>query len=79
MKPKKSNMNSNQEIFAVIVFGKSAPMCFHDNYLDAENEAVRLCKKERIRTYVLKVVSTVELQEVIITRHDDTPLDERPC
>lgn len=61
----------HEPMFAVMVLGKQAPQVIRDNYQDAQNEAVRLCKKERMTTYVLKVVACFEHQEIVVTKFED--------
>lgn len=59
-----------KEIFAVMIIGNQTPSVTYDNCMDAQNEAVRLVKKERKPAYVLKAVAYVELSDVVITRFD---------
>jgi hypothetical protein len=61
---------NKKEIFAVMVIGKTTPSVTYDNYFDAEVEAERLVKKERLTAYILKAVCIVELTEVVKTRLD---------
>lgn len=60
-----------QEIFAVMVIGKTTPSVTYDNYEEAEIEAKRLAIKERpLIVYVLRVVAKLETSEVVVTRLD---------
>lgn len=63
-------MSENKELFAVMVVGSSTPSVLHEDYFQAQEEAVRLVKKERKPAYVLKAVAYLELSEVIIKRLD---------
>jgi len=58
------------EIFAVMVIGNQTPSVIYDNVMDAQNEAVRLVKKERKPAYVVKAIAYIELSDVVITRLD---------
>ena len=57
-----------KEIYAVMVIGQQTPSKVYDDYWEAENEATRLVKHTRRNAYVLKVVTSVELSEVVINR-----------
>lgn len=57
-------MNS---IFAVMVEGKQTPSKVHEEFADAEAEAIRLAKLERQPVYILKAVAKVEMTDVKIT------------
>lgn len=59
-----------KNLFAVMVEDEKTPTKLHETYFDAEKEAIRLTKLMRKKSYVLKAVSLVELQEVSITRLD---------
>ncbi len=54
--------------YAVMVEGKSTPTKLYDDYQFAEQEAKRLAIVERKTSYVLQVVSRVELNDVKVTR-----------
>ena len=65
------NNMENSEYFAVMVEGKQTPSKLYENdYDSAEKEATRLCTQTKNTTYVLKVVSKIELNEVKITRFE---------
>ena len=66
----------NKEIFAVMVVGQQSPSVAFNEYLEAENEAKRLVKKERKPAYVLKAVAFLEEQEVKVTMLDNENLKE---
>jgi hypothetical protein len=57
-------MNS---IFAVMVEGKQTPSKIHEEFADAETEAIRLAKIERQPVYILKAVAKVEMTDVKVT------------
>lgn len=57
-------MNS---IFAVMVEGKQTPSKIHEEFADAETEAIRLAKLERQPVYILKAVAKVEMTDVKVT------------
>lgn len=59
-----------KEIFAVMIIGNQTPSVTYANHMDAQDEAVRLVKKERKPAYVLKAVAYVGLSDVVITRFD---------
>lgn len=59
-----------KEKYAVMVIGNQTPSVIYDDVMEAQNEAVRLVKKERKPAYVLKAVAYVELSDVVITRFD---------
>lgn len=63
-------MKEKHEVYAVMVLGKSNPQVTYTDYEQAETEAIRLCKKERLSTYVLKVVTCVSLNEVTIHKYN---------
>lgn len=54
-------------IFAVMVEGKQTPSKIHEEFADAETEAIRLAKLERQPVYILKAVAKVEMTDVKIT------------
>lgn len=63
-------MSEKQELkkwYSVMVENRSLPSQLHDSYESAEKEAKRLAIKERNTTYVLLVVSKIELNDVTIT------------
>jgi len=57
-------------IFAVMVIGNQTPSVTFDDYWEAEQEAMRLVRKERKPAYVMKVIAFIELSEVSIIRYD---------
>jgi hypothetical protein len=66
-----NNKMKQDEYFAVMVDGKQTPSKLYKNDYDgAEKEASRLCSHTKMTTYVLKVVSKLELNEVKITRFE---------
>lgn len=56
-----------EKIYMVYVQGKHSPIRFHNNQESAEQEAIRLAKKERLITFVFEAVSKFELNDVIRT------------
>lgn len=54
-------------IFAVMVEGKQTPSKIHEEFVDAETEAIRLAKLERQPVYILKAVAKVEMVDVKVT------------
>lgn len=54
-------------IFAVMVEGKQTPSKVHEEFADAETEAIRLAKLERQPVYILKAVAKVEMTDVKVT------------
>ena len=56
-----------KSIFAVMVEGKQTPSKIHEEFDDAQNEAIRLAKIERQRVYILRAVAKVEMTDVKIT------------
>jgi len=54
-----------EKIFIVYVVGKESPSTFHNSQSQAEQEAVRLAKKERLTTFVFEAISKFELNDVI--------------
>ncbi len=54
-------------IFAVMVEGKQTPSKIHEEFADAETEAIRLAKLERQPVYILKAVAKVEMTDVKVT------------
>jgi hypothetical protein len=67
----------NKEIYAVMVVGQQTPSVAFNDYIEAENEAKRLVKKERKPAYVLKAVAFLEEQEVKVTIFDDLSVEEK--
>ena len=61
-------MKEKNNIYAVMVVGKYAPQKVYTNYEEAEEEAIRLCNKERMQTYVLKAITSVTLNNVTVTK-----------
>jgi hypothetical protein len=56
-------------LFAVMVTNRQIPAIVYPTYDEAEQEAIRLCKKERLDAYVLKVVSHISLNDVTIEHY----------
>lgn len=56
------------ELFAVMVDSKQTPSKTYENYENAEAEAVRLATQERRTTYVMKIITRIELNDVKIVR-----------
>jgi hypothetical protein len=56
-----------EKIYIVYVVGKESPTRFHNSQSDAEQEAIRLAKKERLTTFVFEAISKFELNDVIRT------------
>lgn len=56
-----------KKIYIVYVEGKQTPTRFHDDQALAEQEAIRLAKKERLTTFVFEAVSKFELNDVVRT------------
>jgi hypothetical protein len=56
-----------EKIYIVYVVGKESPTRFHNSESEAEQEAVRLAKKERLTTFVFEAISKFELNDVIKT------------
>jgi len=56
------------ELFAVMVEGRQTTSKTYDNYDNIEAEAVRLATQERRTTYVMKIITKVELNDVKITK-----------
>ena len=50
-----------------MVEGKQSPSKIYDDYQLAEDEAMRLASQERRTTYVMLLITKVELNEVKIT------------
>jgi hypothetical protein len=60
----------NKDLYAVMVIGQQTPSKVYENYWEAENEASRLARHTRKNVYVLKVVTLIELSDVVITRYE---------
>lgn len=61
---------SKIDLYVVIVVGVNVPYTFYHSYREAEIEAMRLVKKERLCAYVFKAVSFLEIDSVKITKLD---------
>lgn len=57
-----------KDVFAVMVIGSQTPSKVYEDYWEAENEAIRLVKHTKRNAFVLKVITSVELSEVVINR-----------
>lgn len=53
--------------YAVMVEGKQTPSKLHETYECAMLEAVRLCRLERKKCYVLEVVGVADISDVVTT------------
>jgi len=53
--------------YAVMVEGKQTLSKLCDTFFEAEQEARRLARLERINTYILKAIGIVELSDVKVT------------
>jgi hypothetical protein len=61
---------SKVELYIVKVVGSENPSKFYHSYREAEIEAMRLVKKERLCAYVFKAISFLEIDSVKITKLD---------
>jgi len=61
-------MSKNSEIYTVIVIGKSTPQRLYDNYIEAEQEAIKLCEKEMLSAFVLKVIKSFSISDLTIKK-----------
>ena len=52
------------KFYMVYVVGRGAPNHIHSTIEAAEAEAIRLCTKEGVRTYILQSVCRFELKNV---------------
>lgn len=60
-----------ENTYTVMVEGKQSPSKLYDDYQDAENEAKRLASQEKRTTFVLLIITKLELNDVKITKIQD--------
>jgi hypothetical protein len=59
---------SDKKQYVVMVEGRNAPSRIWNNYQQAEDEAKRLCIKEKLTAYVCEAITKIELNDVIVTK-----------
>lgn len=50
--------------FMIYVEGKNSPVAQYATIEEAENDAIRLCEKEKRKTYILKSIEKFELKNI---------------
>lgn len=50
--------------FMIYVEGKNSPVAQYTTIEEAENDAIRLCEKEKRKTYILKAIEKFELKNI---------------
>lgn len=61
---------SNTEVYAVMSISNPVGIKTYSDYKDAEEEAIRICRIEKINTYVAKIVTCVSVSDVVVERFD---------
>jgi hypothetical protein len=61
---------SKIDLYVVVVVGLEMPYKFYHSYREAEIEAMKFVKKEKLCAYVFKAISFLEIDSVKITKLD---------
>lgn len=57
--------------YVVMIEGRNCPSRIWNDYQQAEDEAKRLCLKEKLPALVCEAITKVELNDVVITKLND--------